>query len=142
MAGKVYHNTLSKNAILDAFAAAYANGVARCYGGTIDYTTAAASLTHLVQFTKDGGAFTAGVSTNGLNLGTASAGALAKDSNDWEGTGLGSGTITWGRLYNNDLTKWISFSVNTSGAVMTVTTTAMETGTPCVVTSFTLSQPS
>jgi len=136
MAGTISLNVPTKNAIWDDIAAEFANGIIHCFGGTaVAVTTTAPGTDILVKFTKDGGAFTPGIATNGINLGTASAGEIEKDAYDYEGLGLVAGTMTWFRHYNNDLTKWIQGAVNTSGAAMTVTTTAVVVDSPVAITS-------
>jgi len=136
MAAVIQYSPLFKNDQLDNIQTEFANGIIRTFGGTpVAIGTTDPGTDILVEFTKDGGAFTAGVATNGINLGTASNGAIEKDANDYEGLGLVAGTQTWFRHYNNDLTKWIQGTVNTSGAAMTVTTTAVVVDQPVAITN-------
>lgn len=59
--------------------------------------------TKLVSITLSSGAFSAGVSTNGLNFGAVSSGTLSKKADEtWSGAGIASGTAGWFRIYSND----------------------------------------
>lgn len=139
MAGTVGMNNLMKNASFDGEAAALINGVIFCYAGSIPAENTTATATVIVQLTKDGLAVTTPMTaTNGVNLGTASSGEIEKDSESLEGVGLvATSQLTHFRHYNADLTLWKQGTIGApgSGAVMEVTTTAVEIGTPIVVTS-------
>jgi len=65
----------------------------------------------LALFTLSAGAFTGGVSTNGLNMGTSTAGVLSKASaEEWKAFGTAAAgplpgkAATWGRWYDNSYT--------------------------------------
>ena len=59
----------------------------------------------LGMITVDGGAFTGGVATNGLNWDAAVAGVCAKPSaTEWAIIPSASGTAGYGRVYTNDMT--------------------------------------
>lgn len=138
MAGYVYYSTLLKNAHLDALATELAGGCIELYGGPqVAVTTTSPGTDMLLRFTKDGAAWNSGSSTNGINLGTASAGAISKDSNDYEGDGVVAGVATWFRHYNVDKTMWVQGTVSTSGSPLTVTTTTITVGAPVAVTGLT-----
>ncbi len=102
-----------------------ANGVIHIYTGTQPTNADSAETGTLVmKITKDGGAFTPGVATNGLNMGTVTAGVLAKNSDTWKGTGLaaaGTGVNAgWFRWYANDVTTGASSTaVRVDGAIGT-----------------------
>lgn len=140
MAGEISLSSLAKDAVWDGGIKDFlANGVVRIYGGTPTDSDTATTATTLVEVTESGGAFTAGVSTNGLNLGsvTPGNGYIEKSATeDWEGAGLvDDTTATWFRHFNNAMTGWIQGTVNTSNAVMTVSTTAIQASVPVTVTS-------
>ena len=87
---------------------AYANGVIGIFGGTQPTTAndTEGSAPLLALITLNGGAFTAGVSTNGINLSDPVDGVLSKASGEtWSGTGLAAAgtatTATWFRHYTN-----------------------------------------
>lgn len=87
--------------------------------------------TLLATYTKDQGAFTAGVSQNGLNLGADVAGTALNRAIDpetgvaevWQGQAVAAGTVGYCRWYANDFVTGASSTairmdgiVNTSGA--------------------------
>lgn len=94
------------------------------------------SGTKLLSFTKDGAAFTAGVSTNGLNLGEFSGSTLQRALDPatgvaevWRGSGITGGTAGWARWYDNSVTTGASTSavrmdgvVSTSGGDLNIST--------------------
>lgn len=136
MAGTGTYSTLLRNAQLNSLAASLANGVIEVYSGTqAAVNTADPGVAACLIFTKDGGAWVQGEATNGVNLGTAADGAIAGDGNSYEGLGLAAATATWFRFYNNTKTMWIQGAVATSGAALTVTTTAITEDGPVAVTS-------
>lgn len=135
-----------KNDVLDLLATNFADGVIRCYTGTAtDVDTAITDEEYVLQFTKDGGAFTPGVATNGINFAAASGGSISLDGESYEAVGYDAsgeldpgdslGSITWFRHFNNDLSDWLQGTVSTSGAIMTVTTTAIKVDGPVAITS-------
>lgn len=96
------------NMICNAIKTELANCVIGIYGGTkpanADTTEGSAPL--LAWITLDGGVFTSGSATNGLNFDTITDGYLYKKaSENWKFTGLaaaGLGTVaTWFRIYEN-----------------------------------------
>jgi hypothetical protein len=93
-----------RNGMLNAtgMTTAFANGVMYIYSGPQPANAdSAVQGTLLGIVTKAGGAFVAGTSTNGLNLGAPASGVVAKDSNAWQMTGLANGTAGWFRLKGN-----------------------------------------
>jgi len=80
-----------------------ANAVIAIYSGTQPVNAdAAESGTLLGYITKDGGSFTAGSATNGLNWDAAVDGVCAKPSaEEWAIIPVASGTAGYGRLYDN-----------------------------------------
>lgn len=122
----------------DAIRAEFANGIIRAYSGTpADIESASVSSSTYLEFTESGETFTPGSPDSGVNMAVAADGEMTKSATeDWKATGLVAGSISWFRHYNNDLTKWIQGSVNTSGAALHVTTTAVSVGTPVSVVSY------
>ena len=106
--------TGTANSLLDQFASDYANGTLRVFGGTAPASAEAAETgTLLLQFTLNGGTFTPGVATNGLNFGTAANGQIDKASGElWRGTVLAAAstgtTATHYRFYANAMTTGAS----------------------------------
>ena len=151
------YSTLLKNAVLQSgghsYADVLANGILVFYGGTrpvnADATEGSAALAWI---TKSSGAFTPGVSTNGINFTTASGGVLSKASAEtWSGLGLaaaGSGgvTATWARFYSNGMTTGgsgtnIDFDVATSGAAINLGNTLIVQGGTVSISGATLTLP-
>jgi hypothetical protein len=109
----------------------------------------------LCLITKDGGAFTGGVATNGLNFDTAVGGVLSKPSGDvWKGVGTAAAgasgvTATWFRVYANDYTTGASTTAKRyDGAIGTSTSFELRMTNPVIVqdvettiSSFTLTVP-
>jgi hypothetical protein len=141
------------NAEAGALRTALANGVIGIYSGTqpttANDTEGAGSL--LVLITLASGAFTGGVSTNGINFDAAVDGVLSKAvAETWSGVGLaaaGAGvTATWFRFYPNAYTTGSSSSaVRYDGAISTsasaelqMTNTTIVQSVPVVINSFTL----
>lgn len=102
--------TGTANSMLDQFVSDFANGTLRVFGGTAPVSASAAETgTLLLQFTLNGGVFTPGVATNGLNFGAASGGQVEKSIGElWRGTVLAAAstgtTATHYRFYANDMT--------------------------------------
>jgi hypothetical protein len=73
-------STTHANMLCEAVRTAYANGVLAIYGGASQPADAddAEAGTLLALITLSSGAFTGGVSTNGLNFDAASGGVLSK----------------------------------------------------------------
>lgn len=135
MAATGYYNTALKNSQLDSLSTELADGIIEVYSGSQASVTAAdPGVAACLKFTKDGDAWTQGQPDNGVNLGTASAGAITDDGSTYEGLGLVAATATWARYYSNDKTQWLQGTVGTSNAMITVTTTAITVGGPVALT--------
>lgn len=82
---------------------AFTNGVMYIYSGPQPVNAdAAVQGTLLGIVTKDAGAFSFGVGTNGLNFDAPAAGVLSKAAADaWKFIGLVAGTAGWFRLMGN-----------------------------------------
>ena len=133
------------------------NFVIGIYDGTqpaaANDTEGSANLLCLI--TLDGGAFTGGVSTNGLNFDTAVGGVLSKPSGAvWKGVGTAAAgtsgvTATWFRVYANDYTTGASTTAKRyDGAIGTSTSFELRMTNPVIVqdvettiSSFTLTVP-
>ena len=136
MAATGYFNTALKNAQLDDLATQLADGIIEIYSGSQAAVTASdPGVAACLKFTKDGGAWVQGSPTNGVNLGTASAGAITDDGSTYEGLGLALATATWARYYSNDKTKWLQGTVGTANAMIIVTTTAITVDGPVALAS-------
>ena len=90
----------------------FANAVIVIRTGTQPATADAAETGDVLgMITVNGGAFTAGVTTNGLNWDAAVAGVCAKPAaEEWAIIPTASGTAGYGRLYANDMTTGESTS--------------------------------
>jgi len=105
--------------------------------------------TKLCRLTVSSGAVTPGSVTNGLRLGDAAAGVIAKETADvWSGQNLASGVAGWFRMYDNNVTTGASTtavrmdgSCATSGAQMNMTSTTLVSGVTTTVDSVALTQP-
>lgn len=88
----------------------FANAVIVIRTGTQPATADAAETGDVLgMITVNGGAFTAGVTTNGLNWDAAVDGVCAKPSEEeWAIIPAVSGTAGYGRLYANDMTTGAS----------------------------------
>ena len=93
-----------------SFKDVFANAVIAVYTGTQPANAdTAESGTLLGLITVEGGAFTGGVATNGLNWDAAVAGVCGKPSaTEWAIIPDASGTAGWARLYANDMTTGAS----------------------------------
>lgn len=102
-----------------------------------DATEGAGSL--LMLITVDGGAFTGGSATNGLEMGTSTDGVLSKAAGEtWKGTGLAAAstgtTATWFRWYANAYTTGASTSaVRIDGAIGTTSAYEMQMSNTSIV---------
>lgn len=96
-----------KNAMLGTtgLKGATADGIIRVYSGSQPASAdAAVTGTLLLEITLDGGAFSHGSSTNGLNWDTPTGGTISKPAADtWKGTGLAAGVAGWARYCSNPL---------------------------------------
>lgn len=113
------------------------DSVIEVYSGTQPATadtTEVGSGTLLMVITVDAGAFTGGAATNGLEMGTSTAGVLSKATAEtWKGVGLaaaGTGTTAgWFRWYANAFTKGASTTaVRLDGAIGTTSAYEMQMG--------------
>lgn len=103
----------------------------------------------LLSITLSSGAFTGGISTNGLNFGEVISGVLGKEVGEvWSGIGLVAGTAGWFRFYANDYTTGASTSairmdgaVATSGAQFNISNTSISVGATTTVDSVALTLP-
>ena len=87
------------------FAEQFKNGIIEIYGGSRPTdANSAVTGTLLGTVTLNGGAFTPGTATNGLNFGTAANRSIDKVTSDvWQFSGSNNGTATWFRLKGNAL---------------------------------------
>lgn len=128
----------------------FANGILKIFSGSqpADADTTE-SGTLLCTITLASGAFTGGVSTNGINFGTASAGAIAKAAAEtWSGVVASTGTAGWFRFYANDATTGASTTaarfdgaIATSGAELNMSSTSLTSGATTTITSFSVTFP-
>lgn len=116
-----------------AIKTAYTNGVIGIFGGTQPATAndSEGSAPLLALITLNGGAFTAGVATNGINLSDPVDGVLSKASGEiWSGNGTsaaGAGTAaTWFRHYTNAYVTGASATSRYDGAIGTTTAYEMQ----------------
>ena len=93
------------NAIANARRTAYANGVIAIYTGVQPAGADSAEPGILLGYiTLNGGAFTPGSSTNGLNWDAAVDGVCEKPSaQEWSIIPIASGVPGWARLYSNTM---------------------------------------
>ena len=146
-------STGDANARATAIKTAYANGVIGIFSGTQPATAndTEGSAVLLALITLNSGAFTAGVSTNGINLSDPVDGVLSKASGEtWSGLGLvAAGELgtdaTWFRHYPNGyVTGASTTAARYDGAVGTTSTyelqmsnTKVVTGIPVIITGYT-----
>ena len=130
-------------------AATFANGILDIYSGSQPTTADAVPTgTLLARVTLNSGAFTAGVSTNGLTFTTGTDGTISK-SGVWSFNGLVVGTAGWFRLKANALDNdslsttlpRIDGSVATSGADLNLGNISIGVGVPGTIDQFTYTQP-
>lgn len=127
------------------------NGVLRIYSGSQPATAdTATSGTLLLEVTVDGGTFSHGTAANGLNWATAASGVIEKDGTEtWKATGLADGTAGWFRFFANPsdggttstTLARIDGSVGTSGADLTLVSTAIVTDNIYYINSSALTLP-
>lgn len=131
------------------FAATFANGIIEIYSGAQPATAdAAVTGTLLGTVTLASGAFTPGVSTNGLTFAAASGGAVSK-SGVWSFNGVAVGTAGWFRLKGNAADAGgvsttlprMDGSIAVSGADMNLSNITIAIGAPNTIDSFTWTQP-
>ena len=126
------------------------DGVIYLYsGGMPSSADAVETGTLLAKITLDGGAFTFGTTTNGLNFQTAASAAIEKSSSvTWKGDGLSTGEVGWGRFHENDGATGAStdkarmdFDVALSGAVYNMSDTTCTLGAPVIMTNAKIELP-
>ena len=113
------------------------NGIIAGYSGTQPADADDAETgTLLILFTKNGGAFTPGVSTNGISMGTSVGGVLPKASaENWSGLGLANGVLGYFRWYSNAMVTGASTtSPRHDGAVGNTSSYEMEAVTGKTIT--------
>ena len=131
----------------------FKDGVLKIYSGSqpADADTAYTG-TLLLTITVASGAFTAGVVTNGLEFGTASSGAIAKNSDVWSGVAVASGTAGYFRFYANatdaggaDTTPFlysrIDGAIASSGSDLNMSSTAITSGATTTIDTFQITLP-
>lgn len=116
------------------------NSIIHIFSGAQPATADAVEAgTLLMKLTVNAGAFTPGVGTNGLNMGTSALGVLSKAvAETWKGLGeveAGTGTIaTWFRWYDNSVTQGASTTaIRCDGSIGTSSTYDMQMSNPTIV---------
>ncbi len=122
-------STTLRNAMLDQITAAVgASGLLRIYDGTRPATGGAAT-TLLAELT-----------CNATFAPAASAGVLTLNAITQDSSANATGTATWFRITTSGGTAVIDGNVGTSGSDLNLTTTAIVSGQPVSVTSFTIAE--
>ena len=138
------------NALANARRTAYANAVIAVYTGVQPTNAdAAESGTLLGYITVEGGAFTPGSPTNGLNWDAAVGGVCAKPSaTEWAIIPVASGTPGWARVYDNARTTGesavaVRFDIQCGVGIgeLRFSTSTLTTGVKSTVNSFNLTTP-
>ncbi len=134
-----------------SYADALADGIIYLYTGSQPATADASegTATNLVKITLASGAFTSGVSTNGINFDAAALGVLSKAVAEvWSGQNLAAGVIGWGRFYANTVIQGESttairfdFAVSQSGAELDAGNTTVVAGGTTTLSTFTITFP-
>lgn len=128
----------------------FKDGVLRIYSGTQPTSAdTAVSGTLLIEVTVDAGAFAHGNAAAGLEYGAAASGAIAKDSDTWQGLGLAAGTAGWFRFCANPTDNGalsstlprIDGSVGTSGSDLNMTNTSITVGSTYTIDAWTITLP-
>lgn len=125
------------------------HGTIKIYTGSQPATAdTAESGSVLVQITVDGGTFTKGTSTYGLDFDAPSSGVLSKATAEtWKGTASATGTAGWFRFYDNSLTTGASTTaIRMDGAVAASgeeldMSTSVTSGQVITIDSFALTLP-
>lgn len=128
-----------------------ADGIIEIYSGSQPADANAAETgTKLVRITVGSAAFTSGVATNGLELGVAASGSIAKAAAEtWSGVGLATGTAGWFRWYANTVVTGLVTTTGlrmdgtcgTSGAQLILSSVSIVTGATITIDSFTITLP-
>ena len=143
-------NNLLGDGTGNSFKALFLNGVLEIYSGNQPSDPdAIESGTKLVRITVDGGAFTPGAATNGLEFDAATAGAISKAAAEaWQGAGLAVGTAGWYRFYTNAYTTGASTTairfdgnVATAGSQLDLSSTAIKVSLPITIDTFKVTLP-
>lgn len=128
----------------------FANAVIAVYTGSQPANADALETgTLLGYFTVDGGAFTPGVATNGLNWDAADGGVCEKPTaEEWAIIPVASGTAGWARLYDNSRTIGLStsavrldMSCGVGSGDLRFSTTTLVSGVKSVLNSLTVTFP-
>jgi hypothetical protein len=139
MMGTVGHNGALANGVLDIYSGAQPASADAAITGTL-----------LARITLDGGAFTPGSPTNGLNWDTPSNGSVSKPGADtWSGVGLAAGTAGWARFKgnaaDNDGTSTtlprVDFSVGKTSGDIRIPNINIAIGDPVIVNDATMTLP-
>lgn len=118
-------------------------------GAQVANADAVETGTQLVKVTLASGAFTPGNVTNGISLGDAVGGVLAKAAGEvWSGLGLADGTAGWWRYHSNadaggasSTAMRIDGSCGTSGADMIMGNTTISTGGTTTIDNVSITLP-
>jgi hypothetical protein len=131
----------------------FKDGVLKIYSGSQPSDADAAYTgTLLLTVTVASGAFTSGVVTNGLEFGTASSGAIAKNSDVWSGVAAATGTAGYFRFYANatdaggaDTTPFlysrIDGAIASSGSDLNMSSTSITSGATTTIDTFQITLP-
>jgi len=128
----------------------FKDSVLRIYSGAQPTNPdAATSGTLLLEISVDAGAFVHAAAANGLEFGAAANGAISKNSELWQDTGIASGTAGWFRLCGNPVDNGaesttlprVDGTVGTSGADLNMTNTSITVGATYTIDTFTLTLP-
>lgn len=146
-------STKMKNTMNDSIKTVLAAGVIKIYSGSQPANADAAPTgTLLGTVTVGSGAFTHGVSTNGLDFDASSASVLSKAAAEvWSFVGVADGTAGWFRHIGNaadsgalDVSTYprIDGRISTSGAEMNLSNLSIVTGATTTVDAYSISWPS
>lgn len=135
-----------------AFRDLFMNGTLHIYSGTRPADAdAAESGTKLVEITLSSGSFTPGTDTNGLIFGDATNGKVSIASGaTWSGVAIATGTATWFRFYDNNVTTGASTTAirfdgscgtSGSGADLIMSSTSITSGGTETIDQFDIELP-
>ena len=129
----------------NGLAGVFKDGFIYIYSGSQPASAdSAATGTLLAKVSKDAGSFTHGVSTNGLQFGVPSGGVISKSgSQNWQYTGIASGTAGWFRFVGNaadvdSSSIRMDGSISTTSGDLILSTTTIVIGTPGTIDQFTI----